>query len=63
VAVSRAARWSSFWTIPQPLLTVEAFAFALPFGLAFDAGAMVWMAFAAVVRSARGAGPERVAFP
>lgn len=49
ISVKRAAAWSVFSSIPQPLLAVPAFLFvesfraALPAGLGFAAGAMVWM--------------------
>lgn len=47
--VSRAAAWSVFSSLPQPLMAVPAFLFVeafepvLPFGLGFAAGAMLWM--------------------
>jgi len=49
VTVRRAAFWSIFSSLPQPLLAVPAFLFveafgaALPIGLGFAGGAMVWM--------------------
>lgn len=49
VGVTRAAGWSIFSSLPQPLLAVPAFLFVeafegiLPVGLGFAAGAMVWM--------------------
>lgn len=48
--VSVAAGWSVFSSLPQPLLAVPAFLLvesftpALPLGLGFAAGAMIWMA-------------------
>jgi zinc transporter ZupT len=49
ISVSAAAGWSIFSSLPQPLMAVPAFilvdvfAPALPLGLGFAAGAMVWM--------------------
>jgi ZIP family zinc transporter len=49
VSVWRCAGWSVFSSLPQPLMAVPAFLFverftaALPFGLGFAAGAMVFM--------------------
>ncbi len=48
-SVWRAAGWSIFSSLPQPLLAVPAFLFViafsplLPWGLGFAAGAMLWM--------------------
>jgi zinc transporter ZupT len=48
-SVARAAGWSIFSSLPQPLLAVPAFLFVeefravLPVGLGFAAGAMLWM--------------------
>jgi zinc transporter ZupT len=49
VSVGRAAAWSIFSSLPQPLMAVPAFIFVeafeplLPAGLGFAAGAMIWM--------------------
>ena len=49
VSVGRAAAWSVFSSLPQPLMAVPAFLFVesfeplLPAGLGFAAGAMAWM--------------------
>lgn len=55
VSVPHAAGWSIVSSLPQPLLAlpaflfVEAFAAALPVGLGFAAGAMIWMVLAEIV--------------
>jgi zinc transporter, ZIP family len=49
VSVGKAAAWSVFSSLPQPLMAVPAFVFVeafeplLPIGLGFAAGAMLWM--------------------
>jgi zinc transporter ZupT len=49
VSVAKCAAWSVFSSLPQPLMAVPAFLFvesfrkALPYGLGFAAGAMVFM--------------------
>jgi zinc transporter, ZIP family len=49
ISVGRAAAWSVFTSLPQPLMAVPAFVFVesfeqlLPVGLGFAAGAMAWM--------------------
>ena len=59
VGVLRAAWWSVFSSLPQPLLAIPAFLFVetfldlLPFGLGFAAGAMVWMVVAVLVPDVR----------
>ena len=67
--VWRAAAWSVFSSLPQPLLAVPAFLFVetfepfLPVGLGFAAGAMIWMVFAELVPEAlEDASREAVAF-
>tara|TARA_R110002124_G_scaffold45693_1_gene137900 strand:- start:7594 stop:8340 length:747 start_codon:yes stop_codon:yes gene_type:complete len=54
----KAAGWSIFSSLPQPLMAIPAFLFVqtfreyLSFGLGFAAGAMVWMVFAELVPEA-----------
>src|ERR687893_980204 len=58
VGVGRAALWSVFSSLPQPLMAVPAFLFVevfrelLPYGLGFAAGAMIWMVFSELVPGA-----------
>lgn len=55
---TRAALWSIFSSLPQPLMAVPAFLFVqifqpfLPAGLGFAAGAMVWMVFRELIPDA-----------
>ncbi|PQO23946.1 ZIP family metal transporter [Rhodobacteraceae bacterium WD3A24] len=63
--VLKAAWWSIFSSLPQPLLAVPAFLFVLtfqpflPVGLGLAAGAMIWMIFAELMPDAtRDASPE-----
>jgi zinc transporter ZupT len=68
VSVPHAALWSVFSSVPQPLLAlpaflfVEAFRVALPVGLGFAGGAMVWMVLTEIVPEAFRGGQERIAF-
>ena len=58
VKVWRAAGWSIFSSLPQPLMAVPAFwlvesvAPILPMGLGFAAGAMIWMIFSELLPEA-----------
>ncbi len=58
VSWGRAAFWSVFSSLPQPLMAVPAFIFVetfrplLPYGLGFAAGAMIWMVFSELVSDA-----------
>ncbi len=58
VSVARAAGWSVFSSLPQPILAVPAFLFVivfhplLPIGLGLAAGAMIWMALAELLPDA-----------
>lgn len=55
---SKAALWSIFSSLPQPLMAIPAFLLVstfkpfLPFGLGLAAGAMIWMAFAELIADA-----------
>ncbi|MGH3135442.1 MAG: ZIP family metal transporter [Gaiellaceae bacterium] len=57
-SVSRAAGWSIFSSLPQPLMAVPAFVFVetfepfLPVGLGFAAGAMIWLVARALLPEA-----------
>lgn len=56
----KAAGWSIFTSLPQPLVAVPAFLFVLafkpllPIGLGLAAGAMIWMIFAELLPDALG---------
>jgi ZIP family zinc transporter len=58
IGVGRAALWSIFSSVPQPLMAVPAFVFValftplLPLGLGFAGGAMAWMVFSELVPDA-----------
>ena len=62
VSVPRCAGWSVFSSLPQPLMAVPAFLFveafqtALPYGLGFAAGAMVFMVLVELLPEAYGQG-------
>lgn len=57
-SVWRAAGWSIFSSLPQPLMAVPAFLFVLvfqpflPIGLGLAAGAMIWMVFSELLPEA-----------
>lgn len=65
VSAWRAAGWSIFSSIPQPLLAVPAFLMVrffeplLAAGLGFAGGAMAWMVFAQLVPQALSSGSRR----
>ena len=58
IAVGRAAAWSVFSSLPQPLMAVPAFLLVewfeplLPVGLGFAGGAMIWMVAAQLLPDA-----------
>ncbi len=69
VSAWRAAGWSIFSSLPQPLMAVPAFIFVqlfhpmLPVGLGFAAGAMLWVVFGELVPDANAeCKPHTVAF-
>jgi len=65
VGVARCAGWSIVSSLPQPLMAVPAFLFvgafapALPYGIGFAAGAMVFMVLLEVLPEAYGKGSAR----
>jgi zinc transporter ZupT len=65
VSVRRAAAWSVFSSLPQPLMALPAFVFVetftpvLPVGLGFAAGAMLWMVAAELLPEAVDDAPPR----
>ncbi len=64
VSVARAAGWSVFSSLPQPLMAVPAFLFVLwfrpflPLGLGLAAGAMIWMVFRELLPESTGYVPK-----
>lgn len=66
VSVAKCAGWSVFSSLPQPLMAVPAFLFvnafrpALPWGLGFAAGAMVFMVLVELLPEAFGEGRRGV---
>lgn len=68
-SVWKAAGWSVFSSVPQPLMAVPAFLFVLAFrpflavGLGLAAGAMIWMVFSELLPEALEDMPRKVVYP
>jgi zinc transporter ZupT len=68
-SVMRAALWSMFSSLPQPLMAVPAFLFVLvfrpllPVGLGLAAGAMLWMVWRELLPEATEELPAKWAYP
>jgi zinc transporter, ZIP family len=68
-SVWRAAGWSVFSSLPQPLMAVPAFMFVLvfrpflPIGLGLAAGAMIWMVFTELLPEALEDMPRSAVYP
>lgn len=58
VSAIKAAGWSVFSSLPQPIMAIPAFLFVLvfkaylPVGLGLAAGAMIWMVFSEMIKDA-----------
>lgn len=68
-SVWKAAGWSVFSSVPQPIMAVPAFLFVLafrpflPVGLGLAAGAMFWMVFSEMLPEALDELPKKVVYP
>ncbi|MEL7432517.1 MAG: ZIP family metal transporter [Chloroflexota bacterium] len=68
-SVVKAAGWSIFSSLPQPIVAVPAFLFVLafrpflPFGLGLAAGAMIWMVFDELLPEALEDMPRSTVYP